>query len=107
MDLSVHDYEKSVLLATFVTRIKDDIIVSPSITDASFKPMINGYEITFKEKGIYVKLELKVTEDLFKRKKLVVYVFDADGTVEKIKTHNIDEGIKAIESILVRIKESA
>ena len=48
LPLSVNDYKNSVSLSAFIARIKEDIIVLPSVTDAVFKPVIKGYEVSFK-----------------------------------------------------------
>lgn len=102
LPLSVNDYEKSVSLAALVTKIKDDIIVLPSVTDAVFKPTINGYEVTFNLKGNSVKLELKVSKCIFARSKLIVRVSDSKSLIKTFKTDNAYEGCNEIKSILTQ-----
>lgn len=102
LPLSVNDYEKAVSLVALVTKIKDDIIVLPSVTDAVFKPIINGYEVTFKVKGNSIKFELKVSKYIFARSKLTIRVFDSNDLIKTFKTDNADEGFKEIKSILTQ-----
>lgn len=107
LPLSANDYEKSVLLAALITKVKDGIIALPSVTDAVFKPVINGYEVTFNLKGNSVKLELKVSKCIFARSKLTVRVSDSKSLIKTFKTDNADEAFNEIESILTQTKDES
>lgn len=100
LPLSVNDYEKSASLVALLSKIKAEIIALPSVTDAVFKPIINGYEVAFKVKGNPVKLELKVSKYIFARSKLTVRLFDSNGLIKAFKTDNADEGFNEIKTIL-------
>ena len=100
LPLRVNDYEKSVFLVALLSKIKAEIIALPSVTDAVFNPIINGYEVAFKMKGNPVKLELKVSKYIFARRKLTVRVFYSNNLIKSFKTDNADEGFNEIKSIL-------
>ena len=102
LPLSVNDYEKSVALVDLLTKIKDDIITLPSVTDAVFKPIINGYEVTFKLKGNSVKFELKVSKHIFEKSKFAIRVFYGKGLIKKFKADNACEGFNKIKSIFIQ-----
>lgn len=102
LPLSVNDYKNSVSLSAFIARIKEDIIVLPSVTDAVFKPVIKGYEVSFKEKGNYYKLEFKISKRLFSKNKLAVRMYDNDGLIKAFKAVDADDGTKKIKSILIK-----
>lgn len=102
LPLSVNDYEKSVALVNLLTRIKDDIIALPSVTDAVFRPIINGYEVTFKVKGNSVKLEIKVSKYIFARSRFTIRASDSMGLIKSFKTDNADEACNEIKSILTQ-----
>ena len=72
LPLRVNDYEKSVFLVALLSKIKAEIIALPSVTDAVFNPIINGYEVAFKMKGNPVKLELKVSKYIFARRNFTI-----------------------------------
>ncbi len=101
LPLSVNDYEKAVFLTALVTRIKEDIIALPTVTDAVFKPVIKGYEVTFKENGNYYKLELKVSKHVFLKHKISVSVFEDGNSIKKFKTFDADEAVKEIKSVFI------
>ncbi len=101
LSLSVRDYKNSVSLAAFISRIKDDIIALPSVTNAVFKPMINGYVVSFKEKGNSYNIELKVSKHIFLKSKLTVCVFEDSYLIKNFKAVDADKGIKEIKSIFI------
>ena len=88
-------------MTTLVTRIKDDIIALPSVTNAVFKPMINGYAVSFKEKGNPYKIKLKVSKHIFLKSKMTVYVFKDSHIIKSFKAVDADKVIKEIKSIFI------
>ena len=107
LPLSVNDYEKSVLLAALITKVNDGIIALPSVTDAVFKPVINGYEVTFKLKGDLVKLEFKTNKSIFSASRLTLRIFAGSRLIKTFKTDNADEAFNEIESILTQTKDES
>ena len=62
LNLTKKEYDKSVLLISFVSEAKSALDKQKEITDVCFTPKIKGYEITYTNKDVSVKIigQLKI-----------------------------------------------
>ena len=87
-----NDYEKSVLIGAFVKEVRDRAAERENITDISFTPVIGGYEISFLNSGINVRVTTEVKG--FFVKKLIIKKYVDGKETATYKVHP-KEGISA------------
>ena len=69
--LSKRQYNKSVLIASFISEVKSFLDKQDEVSDVCFSPKLNGYEITYERKDISVKITSQLK--IFNRLKIDKY----------------------------------
>ncbi len=100
LPLSRSDYNKALLIADFISKLKKELNSSASVTDIVFKPKPEGYEISFKENGNKVRLTLKTSRSIFRKYRLKVNVFFGDELKSSFRSDNSEASITKIKSLL-------
>ena len=95
LNLTKKEYDKSVLLISFVSEAKSALDKQKEITDVCFTPKIKGYEITYINKGVSVKIILKL--GFFGR--LKIYNYENGDMKSKCTAKNAEESKKAAQKI--------
>lgn len=93
-----NDYEKSVLIGAFVKEVRDRAAEREHITDISFTPVIGGYEISFLNSGINVRVTTEVKG--FFVKKLIIKKYVGGKMTASYKAHSKEEISFCTEQIL-------
>ena len=56
LNLTKRQYNKSVLIASFITEVKSFLDKQDEVSDVCFSPKLKGYEIVYKRNDISVKI---------------------------------------------------
>ena len=95
LNLTKKEYDKSVLLISFVSEAKSALDKHKEIKDVCFTPKIKGYEITYINKGVSVKIILKL--GFFGR--LKIYNYENGILKSKCTAKKAEESKKAAQKI--------
>lgn len=60
------DYDRSVCVASFIREVKQIADTNQQISGVLFKPVIKGYEITYKNKGVPERISVNAKSIFFK-----------------------------------------
>ena len=75
------DYDRSVRISHFVSKVRDFAESNQQISDILFTPVIKGYEVTYKNKGVSERISVNLKSRFFNG--LIVKKY-ADGKLKGI-----------------------